>query len=95
VRLSIDSLQGEWKGVTAAGRIFGDNKWIFNPRFTLITIMSTKLVIILGQSEKREKYFGIGFYIFRQDAKGTLVPEPVAKSGFISGREGECEFIIL
>jgi hypothetical protein len=84
---------GFWKGPSAAGRILPDNKWINNPKFPFVVTTKTIAFFVLAQSEK-EKAIGIGFYILRQN-KGGLQPEPIAKSGFVSGREGKEQFLII
>lgn len=57
---------GEWKAVTAGGRILPDNKWKNNPHFSFSATEGMKISVVLHQSEK-EKPIGIGIYLFRQD----------------------------
>lgn len=77
---------GFWRGISAAGRILPDNKWMNNPKFPFVLSTKTKLFFALAQSEK-EKPVGIGFYILKQ--KNSVQLEPLAKSGFVSAREGK------
>ena len=86
-------IKGEWKGPSSCGRILADNKWKNNPRYPFSISNPARISILLVQSDK-EKSIGIGFYIFRQDNKGNMLPEPISKSGFVSSKEVLLEAVL-